>query len=360
MSISGRFKAQLGSFQLDVEFELPSNGICGIYGPSGCGKTSLLRAVAGLDHHRQGYLQLDDEAWQSGHCFLPPHKRPVAYVFQEANLFDHLSVQANLEYGWRRIPPDQRRISLPRISELLDLGNLAKRRPDTLSGGERQRVAIGRALAVSPRLLLMDEPLASLDQLRRNEILPYLQALHGEFDLPILYVSHDRIEISRLADHLLLMAAGRIIASGNCQQLLTRLDLPLAHEETAASMLDAVVTAVDNHYQLTTFRCGDIELIVPGSSLGCGQTARLLIASRDVSLTLSEPPDSSILNVIPVRIEAISAEDAGSITLSLLAGQQVLLSRITRKSLEQLDLRIGMAVFAQVKSIALSAPNRAA
>jgi len=360
LSISGRFKAQRGGFQLDVEFDLPSDGICGIYGPSGCGKTSLLRAIAGLDHHRQGYLKIHDETWQSEREFLPPHRRSVAYVFQEANLFDHLSVQSNLEYGWRRIPAEQRRIAMPRIIELLDLKAFAKRRPDTLSGGERQRVAIGRALAVSPRLLLMDEPLASLDQQRRNEILPYLQALHGEFNLPILYVSHDRIEISRLADHLLLMNAGRITASGPCQQLLTQLDLPMAHEETAASMLDAVVTAVDSHYQLTTFRCGDIEFVVPGHGMAVGQLARLLIASRDVSLALSPSPDSSILNVIPARIEAISEDETGSSTLRLLAGQQVLLSRITRKSVEQLGLRPGMAVFAQVKSIALSAPSHAA
>jgi molybdate transport system ATP-binding protein len=357
MSLAGRFDTRLGDFHLQAEFELPSNGICGIYGPSGCGKTSLLRAIAGLDRHSSGFLKLDEEIWQSEENFLPPHKRSVAYVFQESNLFEHLSVQANLEYGWRRIPAEQRKISLPRICELLDLGKLVKRRPDKLSGGERQRVAIGRALAVSPRLLLMDEPLASLDQQRRNEILPYLQTLHCEFDLPILYVSHDRSEISRLADHLLLMTAGRITASGNCQEMLTRLDLPLAHEETAASLLDAVVFAVDDHYQLTSVRCGEMELIVPGISLACGRAVRLLIASRDVSLALSKPSDSSILNVIPARIEAISAEDGASITVRLLAGEQVLLSRITRKSSDQLGLRPGMAVYAQVKSIALSAPD---
>jgi molybdate transport system ATP-binding protein len=357
MSLRGRFEAQLGKFSLQVEFELPSNGICGIYGPSGCGKTSLLRAIAGLDQHRKGFLQLDDDLWQSGDTFLPPHQRPVAYVFQEANLFDHLNVQSNLEYGWRRIPADQRRISLPRIRDLLDLGALAHRRPDTLSGGERQRVAIGRALATSPRLLLMDEPLASLDQQRRNEILPYLLALHSEFALPILYVSHDRVEISRLADHLLLMAAGRIIASGPCQQLLTRLDLPLAHDDNAASILDAVVSEVDAHYQLTTLRAAGIEFLVPGTALRVGQATRLLIASRDVSLALSPARDSSILNVIPARIDAISNEETGSSTIRLLSGEQVLLSRITRKSAEQLGLQVGMQVFAQIKSIALPAPD---
>jgi molybdate transport system ATP-binding protein len=360
MSLRGSFGAQLGSFSLQVEFDLPSNGICGIYGPSGCGKTSLLRAIAGLDHHRSGFLQLDGELWQSGDGFVPPHQRPAAYVFQEANLFDHLNVQSNLEYGWRRVPANQRRIALQRICELLDLGPLAQRRPDTLSGGEKQRVAIGRALATSPSLLLMDEPLASLDQQRRNEILPYLLALHREFALPILYVSHDRTEISRLADHLLLMAEGRIIASGPCQQLLTRLDLPLAHEDSAASVLDAVVTAVDSHYQLTTLHGSGIEFLVPGAAMAIGQATRLLIASRDVSLALSPARDSSILNVIPARIDAISTEETGSSTIRLLAGEQVLLSRITRKSAEQLGLRVGMQVFAQVKSIALPASNLSA
>lgn len=354
MSISAQFDTWLGEFHLEVDFTLPGSGISAIYGPSGSGKTSLLRAIAGLEHHSQGQLVFGQEYWQKPGLFVPPHRRPVGYVFQEASLFDHLDVQGNLEYGWHRIKQKQRRISLQRISELLDLGALAKRRPDMLSGGERQRVAIGRALAVSPQLLLMDEPLASLDQRRRDEILPYLLSLHREFALPIIYVSHDRTEISRLADHLLLLDAGRVIASDNCQHLLTRMDLPLAHEESANSIFDAVATAVDQHYQLCTYRCGNSEFIVPGIAHQPGEPARLLIASRDVSLALSKPQDSSILNIVPAVVEAINAEQAGSVTVSLRIGDNILLSRITSKSVEQLALRAGMSVFAQVKSIALS------
>ncbi len=354
MNITGQFKTRLGDFHLEVDFSLPGSGISAIFGPSGSGKTSLLRAIAGLDQHSEGQLHIGPECWQKPGYFMPPHQRPVAYVFQEANLFEHLDVQGNLEYGWRRIKPEQRRISIQRISELLDLGGLAKRRPDKLSGGERQRVAIGRALAVSPNLLLMDEPLASLDQHRRDEILPYLLSLHSEFLLPIIYVSHDRNEISRLADHLLLLDAGRVVASGNCQELLTRLDLPLAYEDTASSIFDAIASAADPHYQLSTFRCGNIEFLVPGNSHRVGESARLLIASRDVSLTLSKPQDSSILNIIPARVDAISAIQAGSVTVRLLIGDSVLLSRITCKSADQLRLQVGMPVFAQVKSIALS------
>lgn len=354
MSISAQFDTWLGEFHLEVDFTLPGSGISAIYGPSGSGKTSLLRAIAGLDHHPRGQLRVGQEYWQKPGFFLPPHRRPVAYVFQEANLFEHMDVQANLEYGWRRLSKQQRRISIQRISELLELGGLAKRRPDKLSGGERQRVAIGRALAVSPQLLLMDEPLASLDQRRRDEILPYLVSLHHEFALPIVYVSHDRVEISRLANHLLLLDAGRVVASDQCQNLLTRLDLPLAHEESANSIFDAEAMAIDQHYQLSTFKCGSTEFIVPGTSHNCGDTARLLIASRDVSITLSKPLDSSILNIVPACVESISTPSSGSVTVRLLVGDKVLLSRITCKSAEQLDLQIGKSVFAQVKSIALS------
>jgi molybdate transport system ATP-binding protein len=354
MSISVQFDTKLGNFHLAVDFSLPEVGISAIYGPSGSGKTSLLRAIAGLDHHPLGHLLVGQDYWQKPGFFLPPHRRPVAYVFQEANLFEHLDVQGNLEYGWRRLDKKQRRISLQRISELLELGNLANRRPDKLSGGERQRVAIGRALAVSPQLLLMDEPLASLDQRRRDEILPYLRSLHHEFSLPIVYVSHDRIEISRLADHLLLLDKGSVVASGQCQHLLTRLDLPLAHEESASCIFDAIATSVDHTYQLSTFQCGNTEFIVPGVSHVCGDKARLVIASRDVSLTLSKPQGSSILNIVPARVEAISDAKAGSVTVRLLLGDHVLLSRITCKSAEQLGLHAGTPVFAQVKSIALA------
>jgi molybdate transport system ATP-binding protein len=354
MNISGHFKCLLGEFLLAAEFSFPGNGITAIYGPSGSGKTSLLRAIAGLDHHADGELWIGDQCWQKPGHFLAPHQRPVAYVFQHANLFEHLSVQANLEYGWHRIKAHERRISLQQISQVLNLEPLARRRPDTLSGGERQRVAIGRALAVSPQLLLMDEPLASLDQHRRDEILPCLLNMQHEFAMPIVYVSHDRTEISRIADHLLLLEAGRIAASDCCELLLTRLDLSLAHEAAANSIFDAVVTGVDSHFQLTTFQCGNTSFVVPGSLHRPGDRARLLIGARDVSLALSKAEDSSILNIIPVQVQAISAPITGSVTVRLLVDDRVLLSRITCKSAEDLQLQAGMKVFAQVKGIALS------
>ncbi|HET6565965.1 MAG TPA: molybdenum ABC transporter ATP-binding protein [Xanthomonadales bacterium] len=354
MKISGHYNAKLGDFRLAVEFSLPGNGITAIYGPSGSGKSSFLRAIAGLDHHAEGELWVDGQCWQKPGKFLPPHQRPVAYVFQHANLFEHLNVQANLEYGWSRISAGRRRISLEQVSAVLDLAPLAQRRTDTLSGGERQRVAIGRALAVNPQLLLMDEPLTSLDQQRRDEILPCLLKLQQEFSMPIIYVSHDRTEISRIADHLVLLQAGKIVASDRCENLLTRLDLSLAHEASASSIFDAVAVSVDPQFQLTTFNCGGTEFIVPGMAHQPGEHARLLIASRDVSLALSKAKDSSVLNIIPARVDAISTPAAGSVTVRLLAGDHVLLSRITSKSAEQLNLQQNMEVYAQVKSIALS------
>jgi molybdate transport system ATP-binding protein len=354
MKIVGHFKCNLGEFQLDAQFSFPGSGITAVYGPSGSGKTSLLRAIAGLDQHAEGELWVGDHCWQKPGLFMPAHQRPVAYVFQHANLFEHLSVQANLEYGWHRIKAEQRRISLQQISAVLDLELLARRRTDTLSGGERQRVAIGRALAVNPQLLLMDEPLASLDQQRRDEILPCLLTLQHEFAMPIVYVSHDRTEISRIADHLILMQSGRIVASDRCENLLTRLDLSLAHEPAASSIFDAVATSVDADHELTTFHFGDTDFVVPGNMHKPGDNARLLIASRDVSLALTKADDSSILNIVPARIDSISAPTTGSVTVRLLIGDRVLLSRITCRSAEQLQLRAGMEVFAQVKSIALS------
>jgi molybdate transport system ATP-binding protein len=353
MTIAARFQIDHGEFRLAVDATVPARGVTGLYGPSGCGKTTLLRAIAGLDRHAGGYLRVGDTIWQDGREFVPPHRRRLGYVFQEPSLFAHLSVRGNLAYGETRVPPAERKVSLERAIELLGIGQLLDRRPDGLSGGERQRVAIARALAVSPRLLLMDEPLASLDQARKQEILPYLESLHQELDCPVLYVSHSPDEIARLADYLVVLEAGRVSAEGPIAQLLARLDLSLAHEPDAGALLEGTVAGHDAAYHLTLLDSAAGRFSVVRTELPEGHPVRLRIAARDVSLTLAAPRQTSIRNVFPATVDALTPEGPALVLVRLTVNGVALLARITRKSADELDLKPGVAVHAQVKSVAL-------
>ena len=353
MTIEARFCFELGDFRLDVDLQLPGRGITSLFGPSGCGKTSLLRAIAGLDRHIEGHLRLGELLWQDAVTFVPPHRRAIGYVFQEASLFDHLSVAGNLEYGLKRVPAHERAISLERAVTLLGIGPLLQRRPATLSGGERQRVAIARALAVSPRLLLMDEPLAAVDVERRQEILPWIEALHRELDIPVIHVSHAPEEVARLADHLVLMRAGRVTASGDVHEMFTRLDLPLALEQDATSVIEATVSDHDEEYRLTRLEFAGGQFIMSRQPIAIGSPVRLRLAERDVSLTLQRQSGTSILNILPVTVDEISLDDEAQVTVRVLAGGVPILARITRKSALELALQPGMEVFAQAKGIAL-------
>lgn len=353
--IVANFKGSDGGFALDVALQLPGRGVTAILGPSGSGKTTLLRCVAGLERARLSYLRVNGVVWQddAAKVFVPVHSRPLGYVFQEASLFAHLNVQRNLDYGLRRVPLAERRVALGDAIELLGIGQLLERRSDTLSGGERQRVAIARALAASPRLLLMDEPLASLDGQRKAEILPYLERLHDELDIPVLYVSHAPDEVARLADHLVLLEAGRVLASGPTRELMTRMDLPLAHGDSAAAVIDATVTAIEPRYHLSqaAFSGGLISLLNP--QLAVGQRVRVRIQARDVSLTLQKQAGTSVLNIFAVTVTGISADSPGQVMVGLDASGHPLLARITQKSLEALQLQAGSQVFAQVKGVAV-------
>ena len=353
MSIAARFRFSLDDFRLEVDLELPQRGVTSLFGPSGCGKTSLLRALAGLDRHHDGFLRVGEQLWQDAATFVPPHGRPIGYVFQEASLFEHLNVRGNLEYGLKRVSPSLRRISLERAIALLGIEPLLPRKPTTLSGGERQRVAIARALAVSPRLLLMDEPLAAVDIERLQEILPWLEALHRELDIPVIHVSHAPEEVARLADHLVLMRAGRVIATGDVHDLFTRLDLPLALDHEATSVIEATVSGHDEEYRLTRLAFSGGEITVARQDIVIGRPVRLRLAARDVSLTLERQQGTSILNILPVHVDEISLDDDAQVTVRLLCGGAPLLARITRKSSQELALEPGKALYAQVKSIAL-------
>ncbi len=352
MSIEARFHIQRGGFHLAAEFSVPRQGVTALFGPSGCGKTSVLRAIAGLDHHA-GYLKIADVIWQDELHFMAPHRRPVGYVFQEASLFPHLNVRRNLEYGIRRIPSSERRISLEQAIELLAISKLLNRKPDTLSGGERQRVAIARALAVSPQLLLMDEPLAALDAESKREILPYLESLLHDLNLPVIYVSHSADEVARLADHMVLMGVNGITATGNISELLTRLDLPLAHGSDAEALIEATVSGHDQEYNLTYLDFAGGRFTVTHRNIPIGSRARLRVAARDVSLTLEHQTGTSILNIFPATVDELVAEDIAQVTVRMLIAGVPLLARVTRKSATMLNLQPGKRVYAQAKSVAL-------
>lgn len=353
--LQARLRLDYPGFEMSVELDLAGQGVSAVFGPSGSGKTSLLRALAGLEPRARGFVAINAEVWQddSRKHFVPVHQRALGYVFQDANLFAHLSVAQNLSFGMKRVPPAQRRVSLEQAIELLGIGHLLERQPDTLSGGERQRVAMGRALATSPRLLLLDEPLAALDAARKAELLPYLERLHGELDIPVLYVSHALDEVARLADHLVLLEAGKLIASGSTEELLTRLDLSLAHGDSAAAVLSVKVLSHDStdHLSQTSFAGG--LLVVPQQSAVIGQILRVRVQARDVSLTLERQSGTSILNILNATVSAIAPDGPGQVMVSLDVGGSPLLARITERSTRALGLKSGLALYAQIKGVAI-------
>ena len=351
-TIDARFRSTLGSFELDAEFSLPARGVSALFGVSGSGKTTLLRLIAGL-MRAPGSLTVNGEVWQDERIFIPTHRRALGYVFQEASLFPHLSVRGNLEYGWKRVPAAERRIAFDDVVEWLGLGALLPQSPNQLSGGQRQRVAIGRALLASPRLLLMDEPLSALDSNSRAEILPYLERLHRQLELPIIYVSHALDEVARLADTLLLIETGKIIYQGALADGLTRLDLPLAHRDTAGTIIDTTVISHDPEFQLTHAARRGVAFQLPGLHAVPGAPLRVRVAARDVSLALSTPSQTSILNLLPARIVELADDAPGQVLVRLALEDTTLLARITLKSAQALHLQPGMAVIAQVKSIAV-------
>ncbi|WP_454252425.1 molybdenum ABC transporter ATP-binding protein [Pseudomonas sp. Marseille-Q7302] len=358
MSLTARFELSHPGFALDVDLALPGSGVTALFGPSGSGKTSCLRCVAGLERGARGRLVVAGETWQDSErgLFLPPYRRALGYVFQDANLFEHLDVRRNLLFGWQRVAPGERRLALEQVVELLGIAGLLTRMPARLSGGERQRVGIARALLSSPRLLLMDEPLAALDAERKAEILPYLERLTRELALPILYVSHAPDEVARLADHLVLLEQGRVLASGPTSAVLARLDLPIALAEDAGVVLEGRVLGHDPDYGLLSLGLpGEQRVLLAHAPLPPGQALRIKVLARDVSLSL-ERQHSSILNVLPATVAEIApTRSPAQVLLRLDLGGTALLARITRYSLERMSLQPGSQVWAQLKSVAVLA-----
>jgi molybdate transport system ATP-binding protein len=342
-----------GGFALDTGFTSPGRGVTALFGGSGSGKTTVLRCVAGLERAR-GYCRIQGETWQDERCFLSAHRRPIGYVFQEASLFAHLSVRANLQFGWRLVDPTKRHIRFNDAIELLGIGPLLKRATARLSGGERQRVAIARALLTSPRLLLMDEPLSALDHASKEAIIPYLERVFDELGLPVLYVSHHPDEVARLADHMVLLEAGKVRASGEAADLMTRLDLPLSHFDSASAYLDGQVAGHDDTFHLTYVDTDAGRFTVPREDLEIGRYARVQVHARDVSLALKDHHDTSILNILPARVLDTHDLDPSQLLVRLrLEDGQNLIARVTRRSGVALGLHEGMPLYAQVKSVAL-------
>jgi molybdate transport system ATP-binding protein len=354
--IKAEIKSTLGDFTLDVSLDIPARGITALFGHSGSGKTSILRAIAGLESF-VGNLSVGDESWQNGKVVLPVHRRPIGYVFQEASLFSHLSVRDNLLFGFKRIPKKSRQLSLKQVVEWLGLELLLLRRPHRLSGGERQRVAIGRALLTSPSLLLMDEPLSALDEQSKREILPYLERLHDYLPIPVIYVSHSLTEVARLADHMVWLKAGKVHDSGSVQEMLSKMELALSHGDEAAAVLDTVIAGHDEKYHLTALDCRFGRLWVKAMDRHLGESVRVRIPARDVSLSLEEETKSSILNIWRAEVVDMAVADPGQMLIKLCCperkGSQPLLARITIKSHDRLGLRMGSLVYARIKSVGL-------
>ena len=368
-----RLQVQQGSFQLALDTQLPGHGVTALFGPSGCGKTTALRAIAGLTRPTQARIVVNGMLWQDDATrqWLAPHQRPLGYVFQEANLFSHLSVRQNVEYGLRRRSTGGKAatIALDQAIDLLGIAPLMQRPVTHLSGGEAQRVAIARALASSPQLLLMDEPLAALDAARKAELMPYLDRLGQALALPIIYVSHSMDEVSRLADTLLLLNSGQLVAQGPVVDLMTRLDLPLAQGlpgDHQAAIAEGVVCARDAQDHLWSMQLGhnplhQLHWTEPGANYQLGERVRLRILARDVSLSLAPPHGSSILNSLPVVVGAMQASGPGQVLLQLqLQGNDLdakdgirLLALISARSARVLQLAPGMPLHAQLKSVAV-------
>jgi molybdate transport system ATP-binding protein len=343
-------------FDVTIDLRLPPKGVTVLFGASGSGKTSVLRCVAGLERARAGVVRIGAETWQDEALglFVPSWRRSLGYVFQEASLFAHLDVRGNVEFGLRRGRSPHAKKTLDETIDLLGIGNLLERRPQQLSGGERQRVAIARAMATQPKLLLLDEPMASLDLARRQEILPWLERLRDELSVPMLYVTHSADEVTRLADQLVVLARGRITASGPVAQVLSAVVNPVLDGADTGALLAGQVGQLDEAWHLARIDFAGGSVWVRNTGLRHGQPVRIRILARDVSIATAEPCHTSIQNQLPCTIDSISTDTHPSQALvRLRCGDSVLLARITRRAVDALSLAEAMPVWAQVKSAAL-------
>jgi molybdate transport system ATP-binding protein len=355
MTLTVDAECRLGAFRLRTAFRA-ERGVTALFGRSGAGKTSVVNAIAGILRPDRGRIEIDGETVFDAErgIDVPTARRRVGYVFQEGRLFPHLSVRQNLRYARLFSAEARRSDHLERVVELLGLAQLLERRPATLSGGEKQRVAIGRALLSNPRVLLLDEPLASLDAHRRNEIMQYIELMRDEVRIPIVYVSHTVEEVVRLADAVVLMSAGEVAAVGTAEEVMGRTDLwPAAGTFEGGAVIDARVVEQDMQYDLATLAFDGGKLTVTGVDALLGEPVRVRIRARDVSIALERPQRISIQNVLGGRIAAVGPERGGSVEVSIAVGAATVRSRITARAARELGLAPGLEVYALVKAVSL-------
>jgi len=353
--LSARLRWQRATRDFSFDAEVPARGVTALFGPSGAGKTSCLRALAGLDRDCRGSLTFAGRTWQDDAraLFVPPHRRRIGYVLQDAELFAHLTVAGNIDFGYRRAGQPAH-LQREQLIDEFGLRALLARRPAALSGGERQRVAIVRALLSDPELLLFDEPLSALDGAARATLLTALETLHATLAVPMIYVSHSIDEVARLADHVLLMDSGRVIAQGSLQETLSRSDLPAALAEAIGTVIEGYIAAHDERHHLTELTFDGGRLLLPRTGAPLGARLRCRIAARDVTLSLRPQSDTSALNQLQAEVVSIDAAgDASQCLVLLQVGGERLMARISRRSCETLALRPGVSVHAQIKATAL-------
>ncbi|HJR76469.1 MAG TPA: molybdenum ABC transporter ATP-binding protein [Nitrospiraceae bacterium] len=352
-----RFDVAYPNFHLQVDVDVPVTGITAVFGQSGSGKTTLLRCLAGLERSPTGYMQVGDDIWQdeSRDRYEPISNRRIGYVFQEPRLFPHFNVRSNLAYGFNRTPAQDRRLSLDQVVEVLGIGHLLERRPHKLSGGEQQRVAIGRALLTSPKLLLLDEPLSSLDSLRKREIMPFIQRLYKELKIPIVYVTHSLHEILQLAQIVVFLRGGKSVATGSLSDVFSRLDLHrYLGPQLIGAVIDTVVAEHEREFGLTRLEFHGHSLYVPVQTLEIGDPLRVHILSSDVSLSVGPAAHpSSALNILPATVMELTEADQSTVDVRLDVGCPLVAS-ITRKSAVTLGLKPGQRLHAHIKSVALA------
>ncbi|MCF6368002.1 molybdenum ABC transporter ATP-binding protein [Rhizobium halophilum] len=353
MTLIVEARHRFGSFRLSAAFSA-EGGVTALFGRSGSGKTSLLRIIAGLARPDEGEVLFNDQVLldTSAAIFVKPHRRRFGYVFQEARLFPHLSVRSNLLYGRRFAGNTLTGANFARVVEMLGISQLLGRAPGALSGGEQQRVAIGRALLSGPRLLLMDEPLAALDEERKAEILPYLERLRDEAGVPIIYVSHSVTEVARLADQVVLLEAGKVVATGDPSHILSGRVASALDRKEAGSVLSGVVEGLDPDSGLARVKIKQRSLLVPSHGLSAGKAVRVHVPERDVIIAVSEPQGLSALNILPGRITTLKRDD-DTVVITANCGGDEIFARVTSFSSERLGLSLGQEVYAVIKSVAL-------
>jgi len=357
MAFNLRLDISYPEFTLDVDLVLPAHGITAIFGPSGSGKTSLLRAIAGLHKktlYKKGQIQFHDQIWQSDTTFLPTYKRPIGYVFQDSSLFAHLTIQQNLDYGQKRIDNPLTPHERDHIIDLLDIAHLLARYPDKLSGGERQRVAIARALLLRPQLLLMDEPMASLDFARKSEILRFLERLKSTLKIPLLYVSHNVEEVTRLADHLIILDQGKVQQQGPIQEVMANHKILNSMSDEPFTLLFGTVMTARTEHNLTEVDLGDALIRMPHHEVKKHAEIRLHLYARDVSITLSRPKKTSVLNIFECQIETIETPtENGQCLIHLRLKDTRIQARVSAYSCAELTLQPGTKVYAQIKAVSI-------